>query len=201
MNKTTARQSASPWLPLVLILVLAAGCDGDPPADDDDITDDDDDATDDDDDDATGDDDDTATAPIEWVDSIENHGVTWTFAEQAQAGQFITGDWFVLGPVTWGPYEHLPPEQWVSSTGESYRRCCTSLSWVGQALAARLVGATEQWDHDAWFDYVDRWMDPTGDDAYTQEILARTGWDYTADWAAHGQAWDDLVEQMWAQYR
>jgi len=40
----------------------------------------------------------------------------------------------------------------------SYRTCCTSHTWVGAALAARIMGAVELWGHDAHFDYVDRWV-------------------------------------------
>lgn len=78
----------------------------------------------------------------------------------------------------WGPYEHLPPDQWEWRGGEGYRRCCTSISWVGQALAARLMDAQENWHHDALFAYADRWMDPTSDAEYTQTIFEMTGWDY-----------------------
>ena len=43
----------------------------------------------------------------------------------------------------WGPYEHTPPSQWKAgqNTSESYRRCCTSVGWVAQALALRLMHA------------------------------------------------------------
>ena len=41
---------------------------------------------------------------------------------------------------------------------ESYRRCCTSAAWVAEALALRLMKAEPAWDHDAFFDYCDRWM-------------------------------------------
>jgi hypothetical protein len=101
----------------------------------------------------------------------------------------------------WGLYEHLPPDQWEWEGGEGYRRCCTSLSWVGQALAARLMNAIANWNHDAFFAYVDRWMDPAGDDQYTETIYQMTGWDYRGSAFAHGQAWDTLVEEMWAAYR
>ena len=62
--------------------------------------------------------------------------------------------------TAWGPYEHLPPSQWKAgqNTSESYRRCCTSVGWVAQALALRLMHAEKAWGHDAFFDYVDRWM-------------------------------------------
>ena len=39
-----------------------------------------------------------------------------------------------------------------------YRNCCTSRTWVGEALAARIMGAAPLWKNDAFFDYVDRWM-------------------------------------------
>jgi hypothetical protein len=38
-----------------------------------------------------------------------------------------------------------------------YRRIC-SVTWVGPALAARIMGAREVWNHPAFFDYVDRWI-------------------------------------------
>ncbi|MBD3343444.1 MAG: hypothetical protein GF401_00105 [Chitinivibrionales bacterium] len=63
-------------------------------------------------------------------------------------------------------YEHVPPEQWAhirpgtylgGCQSERYRRCCTSHTWVGQALSMRLLNATAYWSK-SWFDYVDRWM-------------------------------------------
>lgn len=32
--------------------------------------------------------------------SVSQHGITWTFDRKAQCGQFVTGDWWVVGPVT-----------------------------------------------------------------------------------------------------
>ncbi len=31
---------------------------------------------------------------------VSQHGITWTFSTNAQVGQFINGDWYVIGPVT-----------------------------------------------------------------------------------------------------
>ncbi len=118
-----------------------------------------------------------------------------------------TGHMGVLGGVAvnddpaWGPYEHLAPEDWLDDIGESYRRCCTSQAWVGQALAARVLDAQADWGHDAFFAYVDRWMNPDGDTEYTQEIFERRGSDFRGAWAAHGRGWDPLVEEAWAAYR
>ena len=103
----------------------------------------------------------------------------------------------------WGPYEHLHPSDWLSHIGEGYRRCCTSIAWVGEVLAARLMNARAYWNHDAFFSYVDRWMDPTGDADYADFLYSISGgdMDYRADWAQHGQTYDTFVNEMWAAYR
>src|SRR5690606_37457683 len=41
---------------------------------------------------------------------------------------------------------------------DDYRNCCTSAYWVGQMLAAKMLHAEAVWNHDAFFEYVDRWM-------------------------------------------
>ena len=46
----------------------------------------------------------------------------------------------------------------ISDSCGSYRTCCTSRTWVGTALTIRLIGLIDAWDHDPFFDYVDRWM-------------------------------------------
>jgi hypothetical protein len=84
--------------------------------------------------------------------------------------------------------------------GENYRRCCTSNAWVGQALAARIMHVEKVWNHDAFFDYVDRWMDED-DTEDIRTIKEATGQDYSASWARQRQAWDPFVNQMWAKYR
>jgi len=134
-------------------------------------------------------------APANVPTWFDQSTVVYTGHQGIWQGQAVSDD------PAWGPYEHLAPEAWLDPIGESYRRCCTSIAWVGQSLAARLLDAQLQWGHDAFFDYVDRWMDPTGDAEYTAEILARTGADYSGSWAQHGQAWDPLVDEMWATYR
>jgi len=102
----------------------------------------------------------------------------------------------------WGPYEHIPPAQWGSgqNTSESYRRCCTSVAWVAQALALRLMHAEKAWNHDAFFDYVDRWM-YENDAGFVKTLKQATGKDYSAEWARQGQSWETYVNQMWFKYR
>jgi len=43
-----------------------------------------------------------------------------------------------------------------------YRTCCTSHTWVGSALAARILKLESNLNHPAFFDYVDRWVSEGG---------------------------------------
>ena len=122
----------------------------------------------------------------------------WTGAKAVYAGH--VGKDGLPGKPDWGAYEHLSPSDWPGNLGENYRRCCTSICWVGQALALRILHAEKIWDHDAFFDYVDRWM--TEDDTKAiEEIKNARGWDYSASWARQRQCWDPFVEDMWKKYR
>ena len=93
--------------------------------------------------------------------------------------------------------------------GEAYRRCCTSTSWVGEALAIRLLRGERFWNHPAFFDYVDRWMNEDDSQAMAQ-IKAQTGSDYSAAWNRQGQTrfWLQgqfsqytFIDDMWKAYR
>ena len=122
----------------------------------------------------------------------------WTGAKAVYAGH--VGEKGVPDKPDCGAYEHLPPAQWPGRLGEDYRRTCTSLAWVGQALALRILHAEKTWDHDAFFAYVDRWM--TEDDTrHIEEIKKAKGYDYSQEWARQRQCWDPFVEDMWARYR
>ncbi|MEM9053457.1 MAG: PKD domain-containing protein, partial [Bacteroidota bacterium] len=61
-----------------------------------------------------------------------------------------------------------------------YRLTMTSPQWVGQMLATLMVSGKRTWNHDAYFDYVDRWMtsDPSG-----------------------GSSQSTFVDEMWSLYR
>ena len=133
------------------------------------------------------------------------YGDAWTGAKVVFAGHSgidaATGEGRGRGNA-WGPYEQMHPSQWKQgqNTSEAYRRCCTSVGWVAQALVLRLMHAEEAWGHDAFFDYVDRWM--YEDDAeFVKVIREATGNDHNKDWARQGQAWDAFVNEMWAKHR
>jgi hypothetical protein len=133
------------------------------------------------------------------------YGDCWTGAKVVFAGHSgidtATGEGRSRGNG-WGPYEHTPPSQWKDgqNTSESYRRCCTSVGWVAQALALRLMHAEKMWSHDAFLDYVDRWM-YENDAAFVKTIKEATNRDHDKDWARQGQAWDAFVNEMWAKHR
>jgi hypothetical protein len=133
------------------------------------------------------------------------YGPSWTGAKVVFAGHSgidtATGEGRSRGNG-WGPYEHTPPSEWKSGqhTSEAYRRCCTSVGWVAQALALRLLHAEKSWGHDAFFDYVDRWM-YENDAAFVKSIKEATGRDHDKEWSRQGQAWDAFVNEMWSRHR
>jgi hypothetical protein len=93
------------------------------------------------------------------------------------------------------PYEEKNPEKWEKwdKASESYRCCCTAVAWVGTALAARQMKAIKLWGHDAFFDYVDRWM--REDDPYKSKRGSHPRPD------CESKTFDPFVDSMWRAYR
>ncbi len=73
---------------------------------------------------------------------------------------------------------------------QDYRNCCTSYTWVGTALAVRLMQQTALWNHEAYFDYVDRWM------GYGNDPQVGSG-----DWVQPGDTGVAFIKTMWDTYR
>ncbi len=126
------------------------------------------------------------------------YGDCWTGAKVVYAGH--VGKDGHPRHEGWGAYEHLHPRDWPAKIGESYRRCCSSLCWVGEALALHLLKMEKVWDRPAFFDYCDRWMDED-DTEHVRIIKEARGWDFSASYMRQRQVWDPLVEAMWARYR
>ncbi len=130
------------------------------------------------------------------------YGDAWTGAKVVFTGHRGIDQTTGVARAGTGPYEHTPPSTWREGhekLSESYRRCCTSAAWVAEALALRLMKAESAWDHDAFFDYCDRWMfeDET-------EALKRLKEDANMDqpdWAREGKTWETFVNDMWAAHR
>lgn len=130
------------------------------------------------------------------------YGDAWTGAKVVFTGhRAIDQATGVARPGT-GPYEQTQPSTWREGhekLSESYRRCCTSAAWVAEALALHLLKAEPAWDHDAFFDYCDRWM-------YEEETGALKKLKQDAnmdqpDWAHEGRTWETFVNDMWAAHR
>lgn len=99
-----------------------------------------------------------------------------------------------------GVHEHLSITQWddtnYSLSAESYRRCCASMSFIGYALAAKLMNAQSLWNHNAFFDYVERWM--TKDDTEFQKEFYRV-YEYNIGFN-QGRSHDPFIDAMWDAY-
>jgi len=122
------------------------------------------------------------------------YGQGWTGATALYGGH--VGAAGSPGAKGWGLYENLPPEKWEAQLGEGYRHCCTSICWIGQALTMRLMKVEKVWNHDAFFDYCDRWMYEDNAE-FLPKIKAAKNWDF----GPQGSTWDKFVNEMWAKYR
>ena len=129
-----------------------------------------------------------------------------SFAEDQQTyyGQGYRGQKALwrIDPGESRKHEHLPPQRWDGPPfkganngwkSEAYRRL-NGPTWIGQALAARLLGAKRYWNHDAFFDYVDRWVAEAKDGTVDPKTLAPASYD-----PFYGAG--DFVKAMWQAYR
>jgi hypothetical protein len=156
-------------------------------------------------------DDQTAMCPYEYRGKVYERG--WTGARAIFTGHSLAGTGGSRGRWEdgWGTVDLYPPSEWPRlrpgslPASEGYRRANTSNSWVGQALAARLMHVEGGWAHDALFAYVDRWM--TEDDTpFVQEIKKAGGTDYTGvepgRFGRQGAVMQQrFVQEMWETYR
>jgi hypothetical protein len=76
-------------------------------------------------------------------------------------------------PKTWKTFGDQRGNNGLKAEG--YRKL-NGPTWVGQALAARLTGMVDAWNHPPFFDYVDRWWRET-------------------------QSANEFVKAMWTMYR
>lgn len=103
-------------------------------------------------------------------------------------GGYTRGD---VGLAEWGGQHWKQIKRGQSPTFDSkdwfedpYRLCCTTNSELGIALSARMMGAVELWDHDAFFDYVDRYVLENRRRGITDWRLSWTPWPL-AMWDQH----------------
>ena len=158
---------------------------------------------------------DMQTVYVNRLPGVGSTAKAWQGATVIYGGHYgVHANGTPVSPGLYGPYEQLQPSAWplVSPTeqlGEAYRRCCTSIAWVGEALTIRLLHAESLWNYPAFFDYVDRWM-TENDTQAVAEIKAQSGFDYSANWERQGQThwWLQgsfpqytFIDDMWKAYR
>ena len=155
-------------------------------------------------------DDQTVMCPYPYRGKVHERG--WTGAKAIFTGHSLprggaAGNW----EGGWGCVDLYPPTEWPrlkpdrAPASEGYRRANTSNSWIGQALAVRLMHAEKMWDHDAFFAYVDRWM--TEDDTpFVEAIKNAGGMDWTkakrGEFGRQGYVMQaKFVREMWDAWR
>ncbi|MFP4112507.1 MAG: hypothetical protein ACLFUO_05910, partial [Candidatus Woesearchaeota archaeon] len=100
--------------------------------------------------------------------SIYDNSVGETFPGDASIGNDYQPEKMALWRQRSGDmeHEHLHPSEWhLTQDGndpggikrESYRNV-NSPSWMGIGLSMSILGLEEQWNHPAYFDYTDRWL-------------------------------------------
>jgi hypothetical protein len=97
----------------------------------------------------------------------------------------ITGEPYLqsdIGMPEWGIRHSTEPEIDNRDWTASYRQCCTAHAWPGFILAAHVMNAKFLWNHDALFDYQDRYMDTEAPHQWMR-------------------CWDGFTEDMWDAYR
>jgi hypothetical protein len=86
----------------------------------------------------------------------------------------------------WGIVHTTYPNQDGLDWDAPYRQAGTANAWGGFVLAAHIMGVKELWNHDALFDYTDRYME-------VQKESKGVG-----HWA---RQWSRFIENMWDAYR
>jgi len=51
------------------------------------------------------------TEDLKLKKTVSQHGITWTFEQPARIGQFLNGDYYVVGPVTVVAIDPAPTEE------------------------------------------------------------------------------------------
>lgn len=101
-------------------------------------------------------------------DGMRHVKATFQEDQQTYYGQGFQGQralWTIAPDNANRCHEEADPKTWQTFgdnrgnnglKAEGYRKL-NGPTWVGQALAARLTGMVDDWNHPAYFDYVDRW--------------------------------------------
>jgi len=81
-----------------------------------------------------------------------------------------------IGTPEWGIRHAYIPAYDNKAWSAMYRTCCTAVAWGGEVLAIEAMGLRAAWNHDALFDYMERYMN------------------------VDGSQWSNWVASMWVRY-
>ncbi|MFP4400422.1 MAG: right-handed parallel beta-helix repeat-containing protein [Candidatus Woesearchaeota archaeon] len=145
----------------------------------------------------------------DWMTYYPEDGESLVQSTIVPQGQGWTGQTvlFRQDPGNAGEHEILHPSEWsileseygYSGGGckrETYRRI-NSRNWPGMSLVALIIGGKDFWDHDAYFDYADRWMLEDIEDGFSSEIIDSCG-SAGSDYQSSGS---EFADEMWLTYR
>lgn len=104
----------------------------------------------------------------------------WNPDDRSPAESYIDPDDIEM--PEWGIRHATNPFADNKAWTATYRLCCTANAWSGIVLTTHIMGLKTSWNHDALFDYQDRYMN----------IEAAGTWT---------RAWSDFQENMWDTYR
>ncbi len=93
------------------------------------------------------------TAPLQKASQVSQFGITWTFSREHTVGQFVNGDWWVLGPVS---IVNIDPRPGPHPSGES----------IADRIQANVWGDTSLRDNSNWGNGSMVVMRPAGGQSY-----------------------------------
>lgn len=126
---------------------------------------------------------DDQTFYVAQVDVDATHSSAWKpDYRDTQTIPYETED---IGLPEWGIVHAIGPEKSNKFWDTAYRNV-SSPCWGGIALAAHVMGMKEYWNHDAFFDYVDRYMQTATERRQTDRFIERMWDNYRSD---YGPVW------------
>lgn len=123
---------------------------------------------------------------LETSPGVYNYGYGGYTAQHVGMPEFASRHWSLptfgvpQGSWNWNSWYGAAP----GTNYNLYRTCCTTRTWWGAALTAYLMGQRDNWGHDAFFDYCDRYF-------LTEQLHAGSANLTDSSWAA----------AMWEQHR
>ncbi|MFP4400740.1 MAG: right-handed parallel beta-helix repeat-containing protein [Candidatus Woesearchaeota archaeon] len=145
----------------------------------------------------------------DWMTYYPEDGTSSAVSSIVPEGEGWTGALalFRQDPGTTGEHEKLHPSEWddietvygYSGGGckrESYRRI-NSPNWPSMSFMALLLDGKDYWNHDAFFDYSDRFMTEVIDGDYSQALIDACG--VSGD--SYGPDESIFRDEVWLAYR